>query len=364
MYLGKTVAVVVPAYNEEAQILKVIETMPAFVDRIVVVNDGSDDRTAEVVKAYIETGCKSGVIIERKIISYSDSVYDRAEKLFAEMRAAEDCLYAKHTIYNDNNFDRVVLINQENSKVGRAVAVGYKWCREHAIDCAVVMDGDGQMDPSELESIVSPVIKEGIDYVKGNRLSHKAAAAVIPNTRYLGNSVLSLLTKIASGYWGVSDTQTGYVAISLRALEQIALHKIYYSYGYPNDLLVKLNIANCTIKEVPIKPVYDIGEESKMKIRRVIPRISWLLLKGFFTRIWIKYFIKSFHPIFLFYMGGLLLGLLNTPFFCQIVQYVVIQGKAIPTGTYMAFLLFTLFSFQSIGFAMWMDMQDNIRLQR
>ena len=153
----------------------------------------------------------------------------------------------------------------------------------------------------KIRSICLPVIKEEVDYVKGNRLIHGSANFVIPKTRFFGNSVLSLVTKIASGYWRISDTQTGFTAISLNALKSIRLYEIYKRYGMPNDMLVKLNMAYCTIREVPIKPVYRIGEKSKMKLYKVAPKISFLLIKSFFKRIWIKYFLKDFHPLFILY---------------------------------------------------------------
>ena len=110
----------------------------------------------------------------------------------------------------------------------------------------------------------------------------------------------------------VSDTQTGYTAISLNALKSIRLYDIYKRYGMPNDMLVKLNMSYCTIREIPIKPVYRIGEESKMKIYKVIPKISYLLFKSFFKRIWIKYFIKDFHPLFILYNLSFILLINNT----------------------------------------------------
>ena len=364
MINNKLIAVVVPAYNEETQIQIVIETMPDFVDRIVVVNDGSTDNTSDIVRSIIGSGCKSDVSIEKYIHSYSDSAYDWAERCLVNIEEREEAFYPKHVVFNDTVDDRIVLIDQENSGAGAALAVGYKWCREHLIDCTCRMDGDGQMDPRELGSIAEPVCKEGIDYVKGNRLSHRAAFMIIPKVRRFGNSALSLLTKIASGYWNVSDTQTGYTAMSLNALQSIDLHKIYRSYGCPNDILVKLNITNCTIREVPIKPVYSVGEQSSMKIRKVIPRISWLLIRGFFYRMVEKYFKTSFHPLFLLYIIGIALLILSIPMFIYILIIFFTPGVVVPMGVYNIYLLFTLFSFFSIVFAMWMDIQDNEKLNK
>lgn len=362
MFCGKTVAVVVPAYNEETQIEMVIDTMPNFVDRIVVVNDGSKDRTAELVINYIHKGCKTDIIIDVNSRTYEDTSYNHALKILDEIREKESDSFLKHQIYNKNTVDRIVLINQENSGVGGAIATGYKWCRDHKIDCTAVMAGDGQMDPAELESICKPVILDEIDYVKGNRLIHKAASIVIPKKRFFGNSVLSILTKIASGYWSLSDTQTGYTAISFNAIDSIDIHKIYRGYGVPNDILVKLNIAYCSVREIPIKPVYNVGEQSKMKISRVIPTVSILLLKNFFFRLFVKYFLRDFHPLFLFYTVGMLLAFINIPLVIIILYHVLILRGSATIGTYITFLLLTLFSFQSIAFGMWMDIQDNARL--
>ncbi len=364
MYGEKTIAVVVPAYNEQTQIRLVLEMMPDFVDRIVVVNDGSVDNTASVVREYIDKGCETGVVIEVKKGEPDDNPYNYALRVIREMREQEESLYPKSEICNDNAKDRIVLINQENSGVGGAISTGYKWCRDRGIACVAVMAGDAQMDPAELESIVVPVVYDNVDYVKGNRLVHPSSSFIIPRIRFFGNSVLSLLTKIASGYWNISDTQTGYTAISLEALERMPLYAIYRSYGCPNDILVKLNMANCSIREVPIKPVYRIGEQSKMKIMKVVPRVSWLLFKSFFKRIFWKYLVRDFHPLSLFYFFGIGLGVINLGFFAKIFNDVILKGGSVTHGIYTAFMLFSLFSFQLIGFAMWMDIQDNQRLYK
>ena len=207
MYKDKTVCVVVPAHNEEHLIGRVIETMPDYVDKIVVIDDKSDDKTADVVKGYVEKQPQRVVLIE-------------------------------HT---------------ENQGVGGAIASGYKWALENKMDATAVMAGDAQMDPDDLPNLLDPVVSGEIDYSKGNRLFTGNAWNLIPKVRYLGNSFLSLLTKIASGYWHVADSQTGYTVINLKALELIDIDGIYKRYGMPNDLLVKLNIYNLIGRFFPIK---------------------------------------------------------------------------------------------------------------
>jgi len=316
MYKGKSVAVVVPAYNEESQIGKVIETLPGFVDKIVIVDDASTDKTAEVVERY----CKK---------------------------------------YPRKYGSRIVLIRHEqNQGVGGAITTGYKWARDNRMDVSVVMAGDGQMDPEDLPNLLDPVVEDKADYTKGNRLFTGNAWNLIPKVRYLGNSVLSLLTKIASGYWHVADSQTGYTAASLKVLETIQLENIYNGYGMPNDILVRLNVYNFRVKDVPIKPVYNVGEKSGIKLYRVIFTIPFLLLRLFLWRMKEKYVIRDFHPLVFFYFIGLitfpvgfLLGLYD--FF-----YRIFVGPVAPTSAmFDAFLV--IMGLQFLLFAMWFDMEYN-----
>lgn len=361
----KTVAVVVPCYNEEKQIGMVIETMPEFVDKIIIVNDKSKDNTEYVVKSYINSkyNYKTEVLLSRSKIKRN--IFNRAEVVLAEYEKSEIDLFIESELSNKSESDRIILINHlQNGGVGAAIATGYKWAKDNNIDCTAVMAGDGQMDPDELLSICSPVIYDNIDYVKGNRLIHRSALLVIPKVRYLGNSVLSILTKIASGYWHISDTQTGYTAISLRGLQSIRLYDIFKSYGMPNDILVKLNIAMCTLKEVEIKPVYNIGEESKMKISKVIPSISMLLFRSFFKRLYFKYLFRDFHPLFLLYHLAFILTLFALPIGVEMLYAWLVNGVSITFQKLLLFSFLSITAFQSFLFAMWMDIQDNERLYK
>src|SRR5207249_2005783 len=171
-----------------------------------------------------------------------------------------------------------------------------------------VMAADNQMDPDDLAALVGPVARGEVDYAKANRLFTGQAWQLIPKHRYLGNAVLSLLTKIASGYWHVADSQSGYTAI---AFETLDLDRIYPRYGFPNDMLVHLNVWNARVRDFPSRPVYGVGERSGMRLPLVVPAISWLLLKGFFWRLREKYVIRDFHPLVFFYLLGLLMSALG-----------------------------------------------------
>jgi glycosyltransferase involved in cell wall biosynthesis len=366
MINNKTIAVVIPCYNEETQIGLVIESMPVFVDRIIIVNDCSKDKTSTVVQNYIVNDSSKRVKIDNILDRIQPNRYNRANLVLQDLQKEEIKHYVSSRVWNQNETeDRIILIDHlENGGVGASIARGYKWAKDHGIDCTAVMAGDGQMDPDELVDIVSPVIFEDVDYVKGNRLIHRSALLVIPKVRYFGNSILSILTKMASGYWRVSDTQTGYTAISNKALNAIRIHEIYRSYGMPNDMLVKLNIAFCTLREVEIKPIYDVGEQSKMKIMKVIPRVSLLLIKSFFIRLWKKYLFRDFHPLFILYNMSFLLFFAAIPFAYKMIYLTLNPIREISDATILAFMFLMISSFNSFLFAMWMDIQDNERLYK
>jgi len=315
MYKDKSICVVVPAYNEATQIGSVIETMPNYIDQIVVVDDCSKDETVEVVKQYKEENVKTRLI--------------------------------EHEV---------------NQGVGGAIATGYKWARDNGFDVAVVMAGDGQMDPDDLEKIIEPVASGSADYSKGNRLFYGDAWSMIPHYRYLGNSFLSLMTKIASGYWHIADSQSGYTAISLTPLKRIDLSEIYKDYGMPNDLLIKLNQFDFRVRDVHIKPVYNVGEKSGIRLMKVIPRISWLLWKGFCKRLLFKYVIKDFHPLVFFYTLSFILLGISIPLTIRLFYIWAMRGD-IPDINAMA-LIFTLVSgLQTLFFGMWFDMEYNKNLK-
>jgi glycosyltransferase involved in cell wall biosynthesis len=306
---GKSVGVVVPAHDEELLLPETLKGIPAFVDRILVVDDGSSDRT----------------------VTAATSVGD----------------------------ERVEVISHERNRgVGAAIVTGYRRALVHELDVVCVMAADNQMDPADLEALALPVARGELDYAKANRFSTGQAWRLMPHMRYLGNAVLSMLTKIASGYWHVADSQSGYTAMGKTILAQLDLERVYAGYGFPNDLLVHLNVWNARVRDVPSRPVYGVGERSGIRYRRVVPRISWLLLRGFFWRLREKYVIRDFHPLVFFYafgflatIAGLVLGFVELGY--------RIAGNQVSVGTVVLVALLLISGSQFTLFAMWFDMESN-----
>jgi glycosyltransferase involved in cell wall biosynthesis len=315
MYKNQTLCVVIPCHNEETQIEMVISTMPEYVDYMVAVDDLSRDKTVEVVKN-----------LQKK----------------------------------DN---RVVLIeHQTNQGVGGAIASGYKWAMDHNMDMAVVMAGDGQMNPDDLPALLDPVADGLADYSKGNRLFTGEAFQKIPTIRYLGNGFLSLMTKITSGYWNIADSQSGYTVINKKALAAIDWDRMYKRYGQPNDILVRLNVENFKVTDVPVEPVYNIGERSGIRIHKVIFTIGWLLIKLFFWRMKEKYIIRDFHPLVFFYFLGFIFGLSTLVLFSRVFIVWYLTGH-IPAVNALAAMFSFMSSSQFSLFAMWFDMEANKHLK-
>jgi hypothetical protein len=154
--------------------------------------------------------------------------------------------------------------------------------------------------------LLDPLAEKDADYSKGNRLDGRKYWNGMSRWRFLGNSLLTFLTRISSGYWDLTDPQNGYTAISSNALKAIDLDSVYPGYGYCNDLLVKLNVEGFRVIDVVMPARYG-REKSKIRYRRYIPRVSNLLLKNFFWRLKVKYMYKGFRPLVLLYILGILL---------------------------------------------------------
>ncbi len=256
MYKGAVIAAVVPAYNEALMITEVIDSMPEYVDHIVIVDDCSSDNTAEVVSR--------------------------------------------------SNDPRVTLIQHEtNQGVGGAIITAHKKAIELGADVNAVMAGDAQMDPQYLPDLLDKVTDGGFGFAKANRFYSPESFAGMPRYRIFGNIVLSFLTKAASGYWNLFDPQNGYTAIRTSVLKRVPLDHVAKRYSFENDLLIHLNILAVPAVDVPIPAVYG-NEVSSIKLRKVVPELLSLLTSGGARRFWYRYVLWSFSPIALLGFMGLL----------------------------------------------------------
>lgn len=226
MLESKRVAVVIPAYCEARLIGRTLAGLPDFVDAIYVVDDASPDATGNEA--------------------------------------------------NKSGDPRLRLIRHaSNQGVGAAIVTGYRAALAELADVVAVMGGDAQMDPSELQAVVTPVLGGQADYVKGNRF-RSAERRNMPWTRRLAGRVLSAITRLASGLT-VGDCQCGYTAIARHALHALPLDELWPRFGYPNDLLLLASRYGLRVREVTVRPVYA-GEDSGVRPWHAL-LIVWLILR-------------------------------------------------------------------------------------
>jgi glycosyltransferase involved in cell wall biosynthesis len=236
MYKGLRIAVVVPAFNEAGKIARTLRSIPGFVDHVFVVDDASQDGTGRIARRSQRRGL-------------------------------------------------VVLDHARNRGVGAAIATGYAAAYEIGAEVTAVMAGDSQMDPADLTALVEPVASGRVDYAKGNRFAWPGVLRVMPTSRMLGNVVLSHLTRLASGYGRVFDSQCGYTAANRRALSVILAGSMFPRYGYPNDLLCRLGAYDARVADVPVRPVYGPDWHSGIRITRVVVPLLRLVLRGIVARL-------------------------------------------------------------------------------
>jgi glycosyltransferase involved in cell wall biosynthesis len=237
MRAGSRVVVLIPARNERERIARVIETLPGWIDRVIVIDDASVDGTAERARAVADP---------------------RVE----------------------------VTVHARNRGVGAAIVTGYRAAlaeRGDRDDAFVVMAGDAQMDPADLARVVGPIVRSEAGYVKGNRFASAEAWRTMPLARRLGGEVLSRLTTCAIAV-PITDSQCGYTAIARWACAAIDLDAVFPRYGYPNDLLAKLARKRIPIREVTVRPVYA-GEASGLRVWHVA-RIVAIVARAWASRLY------------------------------------------------------------------------------
>lgn len=313
MHRDNTISLVIPAYNEEKLIVPTLQSVPDLIDSIYVVDDASKDGTCDRVR----------------------------------QRALVD--------------PRVQLIEHDhNQGVGQAIISGYLQSSQNCCDIAVVAGGDHQMPLEQIPDLLDPIIDGKAEYTKGNRfLMPDAGLEDMPWSRVVGNSLISIMTKVSSGYYKVYDVVDGFTAISKRAIDLVRWEHAWKGYGYPMDFLVRLNAYGLRVKDVPRRAIYLEGErQSQIRGVRYAVQVAPMLVQRFFWRLVTKYLVRDFHPLFFFYMFGLIFLPLGIGFgvFLLSQQWAGI-GVSGPRAIVCA--LSIIMGIQFLLFAMLYDMQES-----
>jgi len=310
MYIEKKIAVIIPCYNVSKFIKQVIETLPEFIDYVIAVDDKCPSSSGKITK---------------------------------------DISISNKKVYT--------VFHKVNKGVGAAVVSGYLKALELGADIMIKMDGDAQMDPKYIESLILPIVENKADYTKGNRFSDFKALRSMPKVRIFGNSVLSFMLKTASGYWDMMDPTNGYTAIHKNAIKKLDTDTLAKRYFFESDMLINLNIENCVVKDVPIPALYG-AEESSLNIANVLMKFPPKIFLGLLKRIAFKYFIYSFNIASIYIFFGGLMTMFGLSF--GVYKWIVNSNLNIetPTGTVMLAVLPLILGIQLILQAITIDLSS------
>jgi len=302
-------AVIIPCFNVRDHIAGVISAVPDYIDHIIIVDDRCPQGSGKAAE-------KSG---DPRVI---------------------------------------VIYHEKNLGVGGAVVSGFRKGLELGCDILIKIDGDGQMNPADAEKFIAPLRDERADYVKGNRFRDFSAVSAMPKMRLLGNSVLSFVVKLVSGYWNLVDPTNGYVAVSAGALQQIDLGRVAEGYFFETDMLIRLNIINAVVAEVPIPARYN-GEPSSLSVARLAAVFPAKLLAGLVKRIMLKYYVYDFNMASVYLLIGVPLFLFGVAF--GIYQWIESYLSGVPRspGTIMLVALPIIVSFEMLLQAINIDIHSN-----
>jgi dolichol-phosphate mannosyltransferase len=238
------IAIVIPCYRVSRQILEVLAAIGPDCSRIYVV----DDACPEASGSLVESQCRDPRV--------------------------------------------VVLRHPQNRGVGAAVITGYQAALAAGHDIVVKIDGDGQMDPALIPEFTAPLLAGEADYTKGNRFFDPEAVRAMPGTRLVGNALLSLLTKLSSGYWDLFDPTNGFTAIHREVLARLPLAKLSERYFFESDMLFRLNILRAVVVDIPMAARYG-DETSSLKIPRIVGEFLFKHLRNFGKRIFYNYYLRD-----------------------------------------------------------------------
>ena len=291
------IAVVVPSYKVTSHVVETISEIGKEVSYIFVVDDACPDG--------------SGKLVQEKV---SDS--------------------------------RVkVIFHEENLGVGGAMITGYKAALETDADIIVKLDGDGQMDPALISELIAPIVNGRADYTKGDRLDSLTGLSQMPSIRLFGNAGLSLLTKISTGYWNITDPTNGYTAIHRDVLKMLPLGMLSKRFFFESDMLFRLSLYRAVVWDVPMQARYGT-EKSNLSIIKTLWEFPWKHFKNFHKRLFYNYYLRDVSAASIELPLGIVLWWFGLIFGIGAYNQSMETGVAATTGTVMISVVPLILGFQ------------------
>ena len=297
--LTPRIAVVIPCYRVVNHVLNVLAAIGPEVWRIYVVDDKCPEATAD----YVEKHCDDPRV--------------------------------------------VVLRHDTNQGVGGAVMTGYQAAIVDGADVIVKVDGDGQMDPSLILNFARPILEGEADYTKGNRFFNLEEIGTMPPVRLFGNAVLSLMTKLSSGYWDLFDPTNGFTAIHADIARDLPFEKISKRFFFETDMLFRLNTLHAVVIDTPMAAKYDV-EASNLRISKIIGEFFIKHVRNFAKRIFYNYYLRDISLASIELPLGLLLFIGGGSYGGWHWWLSASEGMVTPAGTVMLSALPVLMGLQLI----------------
>jgi glycosyltransferase involved in cell wall biosynthesis len=291
------IAVIVPSYKVTSHVVETLSEIGKEVSYIFVVDDACPDG--------------SGKLVQEKI---SDS--------------------------------RVkVIFHEENLGVGGAMITGYKAALDTDADIIVKLDGDGQMNPALISELVAPIVNGRADYTKGDRLDSLTGLSQMPSIRLFGNAGLSLLTKISTGYWNITDPTNGYTAIHRDVLKVLPLEMLSKRFFFESDILFRLSLYRAVVWDVPMQARYGT-EKSNLNIIKTLWEFPWKHFKNFHKRLFYNYYLRDVSAASIELPLGIVLWWFGLIFGISSYSHSMDTGVAATTGTVMISVVPMILGFQ------------------
>lgn len=307
--LAARIAVVVPCYRVRDQVLDVLRAMPDYVSRIYCVDDDCPQSSGD----HIEANCTDSRI--------------------------------------------TVIRHAQNQGVGGAMVTGYRAALTDDADLVVKVDGDGQMNPALIALFVEPILSGEADYTKGNRFYRPESVHGMPIMRLYGNAMLSLMSKLSTGYWQTFDPNNGYTAVHANVLALLPMEKLARGYFFEADMLFRLSTVRAAVVDIPIDAIYG-REKSSLKISRVAMPMLAGHVRNFFKRLFYAYYLRDFNVASIEWLLGPALLAFGVLFGVAEWWRSTTSGEVASAGTVMLAALPILIGFQMLLSAINFDVQN------
>jgi glycosyltransferase involved in cell wall biosynthesis len=238
-----------------------------------------------------------------------------------------------------------VIFHEENLGVGGAMITGYQAALQTDADIIVKLDGDGQMDPSLIGELIAPIVNGRADYTKGDRLDSLTGLSQMPSIRLFGNAGLSLLTKISTGYWNITDPTNGYTAIHRDVLKMLPLGMLSKRFFFESDMLFRLSLYRAVVWDVPMQARYGT-EKSNLSIIKTLWEFPWKHFKNFHKRLFYNYYLRDVSAASIELPLGIVLWWFGLIFGIGAYNQSMETGVAATTGTVMISVVPLILGFQ------------------